>query len=137
MAKTLVIVESPAKAKTLKKYLGKGYELQYSMGHIRDLPQKELGIDLDRDFEPEYIIPDDKSKVVCNLVEAAKGAEKIYLAPDPDREGEAIAFHLYYIIHDALPDKEIKRILFNEISPSAIQDAIKNPLDIDAFKVNA
>ena len=94
MAKGLVIVESPAKAKTIQKYLGSGYEVEASLGHIKDLPKKSLGVDLDNDFETEYVVIPGKEKVVAKLKKLAKSADAIYLAPDPDREGEAIAAHL-------------------------------------------
>ncbi|MBN1231767.1 MAG: type I DNA topoisomerase [Candidatus Coatesbacteria bacterium] len=137
MTKILVIVESPAKAKTLKKYLGSSFEIYASMGHIRDLPKEELGINLESNFKPVYIIPKEKDKIVKQLISASKKADTIYLAPDPDREGEAIAWHLSEILKEKLPKKEVKRILFNEISKNAVQKAVKNPMDIDYNKVDA
>ncbi|OGI21040.1 MAG: DNA topoisomerase I [Candidatus Melainabacteria bacterium RIFOXYA12_FULL_32_12] len=133
--KYLVIVESPAKAKTIKKILGDDYQIKASVGHIRDLPAKVLGVDVKNNFEPVYEIMPGKDKVVKELSEAAKEADNIYLAPDPDREGEAIAWHIQSILDK--PKESIYRIEFNEITKTAILDAVKNPRAIDMNKVNA
>src|ERR1700752_4352361 len=114
MSKSLVIVESPAKAKTINKYLGRNYVVKASMGHVKDLPKSKLGVDLDKQFEPDFITIRGKSKVLKELKEAAKKADNIYLAPDPDREGEAIAAHLQDLLGDG--DQKIQRVTFNEIS---------------------
>jgi DNA topoisomerase I len=132
----LVIVESPAKAKTIEKILGKGYTVKASVGHVRDLPPKRLGVDLRDDFTPEYIVIRGKAKVLEELRASAKRAGKIYLAPDPDREGEAIAWHIAQELNGKKPDA-IYRVLFNEITPRAIAAAMRNPGRIDADKVNA
>jgi DNA topoisomerase I len=132
----LVIVESPAKAKTIEKILGKGYTVKASVGHVRDLPPKRLGVDLRDGFTPEYIVIRGKAKVLDELRASAKRAGKIYLAPDPDREGEAIAWHIAQEL-DGKPQEAIYRVLFNEITPRAITAAMRNPGRIDADKVNA
>ena len=135
MAKNLVIVESPAKAKTIQKFLGRDYTVNASMGHVRDLPKSELGVDLERDFSPKYVIPRDKRAVVKELKEKAKEAQRIYLATDPDREGEAIAWHLATAI--GADGKPIQRIEFHEITREAIQRAVKAPRQIDMKRVDA
>ena len=132
----LVIVESPAKAKTIEKILGKGYTVRASVGHVRDLPPKRLGVDLQDDFTPEYIVIRGKAKVLDELRASAKRAGKIYLAPDPDREGEAIAWHIAQEL-DGQERDTIYRVLFNEITPRAITEAMRNPGRIDEDKVNA
>jgi DNA topoisomerase I len=132
----LVIVESPAKAKTIEKILGKGYTVKASVGHVRDLPPKRLGVDLRDGFTPEYIVIRGKAKVLDELRASAKRAGKIYLAPDPDREGEAIAWHIAQELHGKKQDT-IYRVLFNEITPRAITAAMRNPGRIDEDKVNA
>ncbi len=137
MAKSLVIVESPAKARTINKFLGKDFVVKASMGHVRDLPKRELGVDLEKRFEPKYIIIRGKGKVLQEIKKAAKKADHIYLAPDFDREGEAIAFHLAAYLGDNGGSAKIKRILFNEITERAIKEAIENPREIDSMKVNA
>ncbi len=134
MKKQLVIVESPAKAKTIEKYLGSSYDVQSSFGHIRDLPKKNLSIDVEHNFEPTYQISADKTKIVNNLKKFAKGAD-VWLASDEDREGEAIAWHLCEALK--LDPKTTKRIVFHEITKSAITHAIKNPRTIDINLVNA
>jgi len=134
MAKNLVIVESPAKAKTIEKYLGKDYSVKSSFGHIRDLPKKGLNIDVEKDFQPTYAISSDKKKVVSDLKTAAKTAE-VWLASDEDREGEAIAWHLCYAL--GLKPENTKRIVFHEITKPAIEHAIKNPRTVDINLVNA
>jgi DNA topoisomerase-1 len=128
----LVIVESPAKAKTIKKYLGAGYVVKASVGHVKDLPKKKMGIDIEGGFQPEYVVIDGKKKVLSEIKEAAKHAEKVLLAPDPDREGEAIAWHIAEEVRDSNPN--IQRVLFNEITKKAIQEAIGKPLELDAKK---
>jgi DNA topoisomerase-1 len=132
----LVIVESPAKAKTIEKILGKGYTVKASVGHVRDLPPKRLGVDLQASFAPEYIVIRGKAKVLEELRASAKRAGKIYLAPDPDREGEAIAWHIAQEL-DGKKQDAIYRVLFNEITPRAITAAMRNPGRIDEHKVNA
>ncbi|QLE00636.1 type I DNA topoisomerase [Galbibacter sp. BG1] len=135
MAKNLVIVESPAKAKTIEKFLGKDYTVASSFGHIADLPSKELGVDVEKDFKPKYIVSSDKKAVVKKLKDLAKTAETVWLASDEDREGEAIAWHL---AEELKLDKDrTKRIVFNSITKSAIQKAIDNPRTIDYNLVNA
>jgi DNA topoisomerase-1 len=129
MAKNLVIVESPAKARTLEKYLGKDFQVKASVGHIMDLPKSKLGVDIDHDFTPEYQVLHGKKKIVAELQRAAKGKEHIYLAPDPDREGEAIAWH---IAEHLGPDRRnVHRVLFNEITKRSVQEAIRNPHELD------
>ncbi len=135
MAKNLVIVESPAKAKTIEKFLGKDFKVESSFGHIADLPSKELGVDVDGDFQPKYKVSEDKKKVVKNLKALAKKAEMVWLASDEDREGEAIAWHLEQEL-DLKPERT-KRIVFHEITKNAILKAIENPRDIDYDLVNA
>ncbi|MEB3299866.1 MAG: type I DNA topoisomerase [Candidatus Sericytochromatia bacterium] len=140
MAKSLVIVESPAKAKTIGKILGKDFVVKASAGHIRDLPKKGLGVEVRRKtFLPEYVIMDDKEKVVRELQEAAQGVREVYLAPDPDREGEAIAWHLSEILKSDSGTQgiPIHRIEFNEITTEAIRRAVKNPRQIDLHRVDA
>ncbi|PHS67180.1 MAG: DNA topoisomerase I [Flavobacterium sp.] len=135
MAKNLVIVESPAKAKTIEKFLGKDFKVTSSFGHIADLPSKELGVDVDGDFTPKYIVPSDKKSLVKDLKAAAKKAEMVWLASDEDREGEAIAWHLFENLN--LNDSNTKRIVFHEITKSAILKAIENPRKINYDLVNA
>ncbi|PQJ80539.1 type I DNA topoisomerase [Polaribacter porphyrae] len=135
MAENLVIVESPAKAKTIEKFLGKDFQVESSYGHIADLPSKELGIDVDGDFSPKYIISDDKKPVVKKLKSLAKKAKTVWLASDEDREGEAIAWHLKEQLD--LKDENTKRIVFHEITKKAILRAVDNPRDIDYNMVNA
>jgi DNA topoisomerase-1 len=129
MAKNLVIVESPAKARTLTKYLGRDYQVKASVGHVVDLPKSKLGVDIENDFAPEYQVIHGKGKIISELRQAAKGKENIYLAPDPDREGEAIAWH----IADKLDGKttNLHRVLFNEITKRAVQEALEHPRDLD------
>ena len=119
MAKYLVIVESPAKEKTIKKFLGKNYEVLASNGHVRDLPKSTLGVDVDGDYEPKYITIRGKGEVLAKLRKEVKKAEKIYLATDPDREGEAISWHLSKALN--LDDKKVRRISFNEITKSPVK----------------
>lgn len=131
MAQSLVIVESPAKAKTIKKYLGRGYQVMASVGHVKDLPEKELGVDIKDDFKPKYVIIKGKQKVLKKIIESAEKADDVYLAPDPDREGEAIAWHIGEEIQKKSKKKKVHRILFNEITAGAIKDAIKKPQKLD------
>ena len=135
MAKNLVIVESPAKAKTIEKFLGKDFKVQSSFGHIADLPSKELGVDVDGDFTPKYTVSTDKKKLVADLKKSAKKAEMVWLASDEDREGEAIAWHLAEELD--LKEENTKRIVFHEITKTAILKAIENPRQIDYNLVNA
>jgi len=139
MTKSLVIVESPAKAKTIEKYLGKGFEVRASVGHIMDLPKNDIGVELKkRTFEPELIVSPGKEKVVDQLKKAAVKADEIYLAPDPDREGEAIAYHLFLQLGTSSKEKKkIRRVTFNEITKKAVQDAFGHARDIDQNLVDA
>ena len=135
MAKYLVIVESPAKVKTIKKFLGANYEVMASQGHVRDLPKSQLGIDVEHDYEPKYITIRGKGDLLASLRKEVKKAEKIYLATDPDREGEAISWHLYYALK--LEDKKVYRITFNEITKSAVKESLKHAREIDMNLVDA
>ena len=135
MAKNLVIVESPAKVKTIKKFLGSNYEVVASMGHVRDLPKSQLGIDPENDYEPKYITIRGKGDLLASIRKEVKKADKIYLATDPDREGEAISWHLLSALN--LSDKKVYRITFNEITKNAIKESIKNARDIDMNLVDA
>ena len=135
MAKYLVIVESPAKVKTVKKFLGANYEVLASNGHVRDLPKSSLGIDVEHDYEPHYITIRGKGELLAALRKAAKKADKIYLATDPDREGEAISWHLSQSLH--VEEKKLRRITFNEITKQAVKDSLKHARDIDMNLVNA
>ena len=135
MAKYLVIVESPAKAKTIKKFLGSNYEVIASNGHVRDLPKSQMGIDVDNDFEPKYITIRGKGDILAQLRKEVKKADKVYLATDPDREGEAISYHLSKALK--LDDKKYKRITFNEITKNAVKNSIKQARDIDMALVDA
>src|SRR5438132_3504883 len=132
--KHLVIVESPAKAKTINKYLGDDYVVRASMGHVRDLPSKGMGVDL-KTFTPDYEILQSRGKVVSELKKLAKESSDIYLATDLDREGEAIAWHLKEAL--GIPDERVKRVIFNAITKSEIQKAFKNPHQIDQRRVDA
>ena len=133
--KNLVIVESPAKAKTIEKFLGKDYKVMSSFGHIRDLRKKDISIRVDSDFEPEYEIPADKKTLVAELKKAAKSADTVWLASDEDREGEAIAWHLYEVL--GLKPENTRRIVFHEITKNAILNAIEHPRSIDINLVDA
>src|SRR5262245_13460300 len=135
MAKNLVIVESPAKAKTLGKYLGRDYQVKASVGHVMDLPKSKLGVDIERDFAAEYHVIQGKSKVLDEIKKAAKDKENVYLAPDPDREGEAIAWHIAQKLGPRR--KNIHRVLFNEITKKAVLEALKNPGKIDQNRYEA
>lgn len=135
MAKNLVIVESPAKAKTIKKFLGTGYDVIASNGHVRDLPKSQMGIDFEHDYEPKYITIRGKGELLSELRKAVKKADKVYLATDPDREGEAISYHLLVALK--LEDKNYKRITFNEITKNAVKASIKNAREINMNLVDA
>ena len=134
-AKNLVIVESPAKAKTIGKYLGPDYQMKASMGHLRDLPKSTLGVDVDGDFTPNYKPIKGKEDIIKDLKTAAKGSQTVYLATDPDREGEAISWHLKYLLE--LPDEKARRVTFNEITKKVVTDSIQHPRDIDQDLVDA
>ncbi|MFH0928614.1 MAG: toprim domain-containing protein, partial [bacterium] len=131
----LVIVESPTKAKTISKFLGKGYIVQSSMGHVRDLPKSKIGVDVLHDFKPDYIIPTKAKKTVTALKTAAKKADEIYFATDQDREGEAISWHLAAIL--GVPDDKVKRVTFHEITEDAIKEAFAHPRPLDINLVDA
>ncbi|MBD5533260.1 MAG: type I DNA topoisomerase [Lachnospiraceae bacterium] len=135
MAKNLVIVESPAKVKTIKKFLGTNYEVMASNGHVRDLPKSRLGVDVDNDYEPQYITIRGKGDILANLRKEVKKADKIYLATDPDREGEAISWHLIAALK--LENKKVYRITFNEITKNAVKESFKHPREIDLDLVDA
>ncbi len=129
MAKPLVVVESPTKIKTLQKVLGKDYKVAATVGHIKDLPQKEMGVDIEKGFKPKYRTISGKQKVIKNLKAAAGAAEDVYLAPDPDREGEAIAWHTAEVLKKK--GRRFHRVLFHELTGSAIQEAIQQPAELD------
>ncbi|GKX28995.1 DNA topoisomerase 1 [Vallitalea longa] len=135
MAKNLVIVESPAKAKTIKKFLGSNYKVEASMGHVRDLPKSQLGVDIENDFEPKYITIRGKGELLKHLRKEVKKANKVFLATDPDREGEAISWHLLFSLN--LQDKKFYRITFNEITKNAVKNSIKQAREIDMDLVDA
>ena len=135
MAKNLVIVESPTKAKTIKKFLGNNYEVIASEGHIRDLPKSSMGIDIENDYEPHYITIRGKGDLLTSLKKAAKKSDFVYLATDPDREGEAISYHLSVALK--LDEKKFKRITFNEITKGAVKSSIKAARGIDMDLVDA
>jgi len=137
MSKSLVIVESPAKAKKINSFLGKSFVVMASVGHVRDLPPKKLGVDPEQGFEPEYTETTRGKKILKELKEAAKGCEKVYLAPDPDREGEAIAWHLFEALKKTVPEDQFYRVTYNEITKSAILEAFEQPKKIDMDRVNA
>lgn len=134
MGKSLIIVESPAKIKTLKKFLGSSYVLESSIGHIRDLPAKEFGVDVENNFEPTYVVLEDKKQVIAKLRKVAKECDTVYLSPDPDREGEAIAWHIAQILP---ANTNIKRVSFNSITKAAVLDALQHPRNIDQDLVDA
>ena len=133
--KALVIVESPAKSKTIKKILGDGYQIEASFGHVRNLPDNVLGFDVNNDFKPTYVVIPEKKKVVTKLNDLAKRSDKIYLASDPDREGEAIAWHVRELLQ--VPDDKVFRIEFNEITPKAVKYAVEHSRQIDMDRVKA
>ncbi|HEX2568897.1 MAG TPA: type I DNA topoisomerase, partial [Polyangia bacterium] len=131
-SKSLLIVESPAKAKTIKKYLGSAFTVKASVGHIKDLPKSKMGVDIEHGFQPEYVPIRGKAKILTEIRKAAKDVEMVYLAPDPDREGEAIAWHLAEEIRPT--NNRIKRVLFNEITKRGITDALQHPSELDEHK---
>lgn len=135
MSETLLVVESPSKARTISKYLGKGFVVKASMGHIRDLPHNKIAVDVEKDFQPSFVILSTKKKTVSELKSEAAKTKKILLAADPDREGEAICYHLAEIFKDS--EKPIKRVLFYEITSKSVKEAIENPIEIDPCKVEA
>ena len=138
MANSLVIVESPAKLKTIRKFLGSSYEVDASNGHVRDLPKSSLGIDVEHDYEPKYITIRGKGDILAKLRKEVKKADKIYLATDPDREGEAISWHLMKALKlDESKDKKVYRISFNEITKNAVKTSLKSPREIDMSLVDA
>ncbi len=137
MGKKLVIVESPAKARTINKILGKDFLVKASMGHVRDLPEKQLGVDIEKNFTPQYKVIKDKQKVIKELQNAAKDVETVYLAPDPDREGEAIAWHLQAALEKQVPAENFLRVTYNEITAPAIREAFAHPRQIDQNRVNS
>ena len=136
MGKSLLIVESPTKVDTLKKIVGKGFVIKATVGHLKDLPKKKLGVDIENDFKPDYITIRGKGKILAELKAAAKKADDIYLAPDPDREGEAIAYHIANEMKKLTKGK-IYRVMFNELTKKAVTEAIKNPTELNTNKVNA
>ena len=131
----LVIVESPAKAKTIGKYLGSDYVVKASMGHLRDLPKKKMSIDIEHDFQPEYVPIEGKDKIIKEIRSEIRKSDFVYLATDPDREGEAISWHIKELFK--LKDKNSRRVTFNEITKQAVRSGIENPRDIDIDLVNA
>ncbi len=135
MGQNLVIVESPAKAKTIKKYLGKNYVVEASMGHVRDLPKSQLGVDIENNYNPKYITIRGKGELLDKLRKEAKKSSKVYLATDPDREGEAISWHLAHVLK--IDESEECRIEFNEITKTSIKKAIKSPRKINEHVVDA
>src|SRR5215469_17456800 len=138
MAKALVIVESPAKAKTINKYLGKQYVVKASLGHIKDLPKKDLSVDVENGFEPRYEVIEGKKKLITELKQTAKKVEDVYLAADPDREGEAICYHLQEELSDGKKNgPRIYRVMFNETTKKAIQKAFETPAQVNINLVDA
>src|SRR6202011_136657 len=137
MAKSLVIVESPTKAKTIGKYLGKQYVVKASLGHVKDLPKKDLAVDVDKGFEPHYEVIEGKKKLMSELKAAAKGMDSIYLAADPDREGEAICFHLQEELNGSKKGPKFFRVMFNEITANAIKKAFEKPGSVNLNLVDA
>ena len=131
----LVIVESPSKAKTIGKYLGPDYIVKASMGHLRDLPKSKMGVDLEQDFTPQYIPVRGKEELIKELKKSASQVDTVYLATDPDREGEAISWHLKELLQ--LSDEKAKRVTFNEITQKVVQSSIRSPRDIDYDLVDA
>jgi DNA topoisomerase I len=129
MTKPVIIVESPTKAKSITKYLSSRYVVLASRGHVRDLPKNELGVDIEKDFEPKYRVLSEKKDVIAAIKKAVASAEAVYLAPDPDREGEAIAWHIYEIIKGE--NQNISRVLFNEITPRGVEAGLAHPRPLD------
>src|SRR4051794_217183 len=137
MAKALVIVESPSKAKTINKYLGKQFIVKASLGHIKDLPKKDLAVDVEHGFEPRYEVIEGKKKLIAELKQTAKKVEEVYLAADPDREGEAICYHLQEELQNGKNGPRIYRVMFNEITKKAIEKAFEKPGQVDVNLVDA
>src|SRR5580704_15553234 len=137
MAKSLVIVESPGKVKAIGKYLGKQYLVKASLGHVKDLPKKNLSVDVDNDFKPVYEVIEGKRKLIQELKQVAKGADSVYLAADPDREGEAICFHLQEELQEKKNGPKFFRVMFNEITKNAILKAFEKPTAVNLNKVDA
>src|SRR5215471_1973468 len=137
MAKALVIVESPAKAKTINKYLGKQFIVKASLGHIKDLPKKDLSVNVNNGFEPTYEVIEGKKKLITELKQAAKKVEEIYLAADPDREGEAICFHLQEELREKKAGPKFFRVMFNEITKKAVEKAFEHPTQVNTHLVDA
>ena len=139
MAKKLLIIESPAKARTIKKYLGPDFRIMASVGHVKDLPVSKLGVDIEAGFKPDYVTIKGKTKILKDLKAAGNSAEEIYLAPDPDREGEAIAWHVAGELKKGSKnkDKKIFRVLFNELSAKAIRAAVSSPQTLDRDKFDS
>src|SRR4051794_12545525 len=142
MSKSLVIVESPAKAKTINKYLGKNFIVKASLGHIKDLPKKDLAVNVENGFRPDYVVIEGKKKLIQELKDAAKKVDSIYLAADPDREGEAICWHLQEELKPKkasanAPETKIYRVMFNEITKKSIEKAFEKPLDVNINLVDA
>ncbi len=135
--KTLVIVESPAKAKTINKYLGDDYIVKASMGHVRDLPPKKLGVDVENGFAPDYVKSSGRTKTITELKSAAKKCDRVILAPDPDREGEAIAWHLFELLKETVPAENFSRVTYNEITKPAIEEAFAHPGELEMNRVNS
>jgi len=137
MPKHLVIVESPAKAKTIQRLLGPEYVVKASLGHVRDLPERTLGVDVNQGFAPQYVPIKGRAKVLSELQAAAAGVDTVYLAPDPDREGEAIAWHLREALKDKVPVQKFRRVTYNEITSSAIRKAFSQPGEINQKRVDS
>src|ERR1041384_2767204 len=137
MAKALVIVESPAKAKTINKYLGKNYVVKASLGHIKDLPKRDLAVDIEHGFEPRYEVIEGKRKLIGELKQAARNVDDVYLAADPDREGEAICYHLQEELQNGKQGPRFFRVMFNEITKKAIEKAFEKPGQVDVNLVDA
>src|SRR4029079_9549876 len=137
MAKALVIVESPAKAKTINKYLGKQFVVKASLGHIKDLPKKDLSVDIEHGFEPRYEVIEGKRKLIAELKQASRKVENVYLAADPDREGEAICYHLQEELSDRKNGPHFFRVMFNEITKKAIEKAFEVPRQVNNNLVDA
>jgi len=133
--RSLVVVESPAKARTIANILGRSYEVKASVGHVRDLPKSALGVDVRHGFEPYYLVPKEKRQIVKDIQDAARGADAVFLATDPDREGEAIAWHLVQAAE--LDDSSLRRVVFHEITAQAVRDAFRHPREIDMQLVAA
>src|SRR5271167_5173064 len=137
MAKSLVIVESPTKAKTIGKYLGKNFVVKASLGHVKDLPKKNLSVDVEHNFEPHYEVIEGKKKLIAELKAAAKGMDSVYLAADPDREGEAICYHLQEELNGSKKGPKFYRVMFNEITANAIRKAFEKPGSVNLNLVDA